>query len=53
MTASDDTNQPSLPMTEARKPWVAPEIRDQSVKSLTEAKLTLNPEESSPNTGPS
>jgi hypothetical protein len=35
----------------AKKAWITPEIRDQSIKSLTEVKSN-NPSESSPNTGP-
>ncbi|WP_446811158.1 hypothetical protein ACH50O_06220 [Methylomonas sp. 2BW1-5-20] len=34
-----------------KKAWTTPEIRDQSIRSLTEGK-SLNPTEASPFTGP-
>jgi hypothetical protein len=51
-----NSREPSDPLNAApvlgKKAWIAPEIRDQSVKSLTEAK-SVSPSESSPNSGPS
>lgn len=47
--SSDPLNAAPVPV---KKTWMAPEIRDQSIKSLTQAK-SLSPSESSPNTGPS
>jgi len=36
---------------DTRKPWMSPEIRDQSVKSLTAGKATPNPTEGGLTTG--
>jgi hypothetical protein len=36
-----------------KKAWTTPEIRDQSIRSLTEGKSFNNPTEASPSTGPS
>ncbi len=35
----------------ALKAWNKPEIRDQSIRSLTESKPNMNPTEASPGTG--
>lgn len=37
--------------TPAMKTWNKPEIRDQSIRSLTESKPNNNPTEASPGTG--
>lgn len=54
---STDPREPSVSSVvetvPARKSWVAPEIRDQSVHSLTEGNIKANyTDESSPATGP-
>lgn len=48
MSASDENEQPVV-----KKVWATPEIRDQSIKSLTEGKPATGPNESSSSTGPS
>ncbi|MGX1305698.1 hypothetical protein AB7M35_000418 [Amorphus suaedae] len=45
---SDLANDSPVP---GKKTWIAPEIRDQSIESVTQAK-SFSPSESSPNTGP-
>ena len=48
---SQDTAAPANAEASAgKKPWVTPEVRDQTVKSLTEAKIGA-PHESNPTTG--
>jgi len=50
---SDPFVSPAIETVPARKTWAAPEIRDQSVHSLTEAGPKTNyTDESSPATGP-
>ena len=48
-----DTPKPfdSLDTASGKKVWLTPEIRNQSIQSITEAKSN-SPSESSPNTGP-
>lgn len=36
-----------------KKPWITPEVREQSVLSLTQGKTINNSSEASPGTGPS
>lgn len=52
MASSDDMNdRPEEEVVQGKKPWISPEVHDQSVQSLTEAKPFLNPTEASPSTG--
>jgi len=47
----DKQSNTKLPVTTTKKPWINPEIRDQSIDSLTEGKPNDNPTEASPGTG--
>lgn len=50
--AYNDRDMRSEPASASgKKPWVSPEIHDQSVHSLTEAKPVLNPTEAAPTVG--
>ncbi|MGQ3072642.1 MAG: hypothetical protein ACT7A5_16400 [Ferrovibrionaceae bacterium] len=53
MNSRDPSNPVNAAPVPGKKAWMAPEIRDQAIKSLTEAPKTNNPSESSPTTGPS
>lgn len=52
MTSPDTSDQGLSSPVPDKKTWTAPEIRDQTIKSITEAK-SVSPNESSPNSGPS
>ncbi|MES2355335.1 MAG: hypothetical protein V4568_13255 [Pseudomonadota bacterium] len=47
----DKQSSSKLPVTTAKKTWINPEIRDQSIESHTEGKETSNPTEASASTG--
>lgn len=52
MIPSDAGDPLSTTPDVGKKAWMPPEIRDQSIASLTEAKGAQNPTEASPSTGP-
>ncbi|MES2355334.1 MAG: hypothetical protein V4568_13250 [Pseudomonadota bacterium] len=47
----DKQSNTEQPVTTAKKPWINPEIRDQSIESQTEGKESSNPTEVTPATG--
>lgn len=53
MDPRDPSPPSSIHAAPAKKAWTPPEIRDQSIKSLTEAGKSNAPSESSPLSGPS
>jgi hypothetical protein len=51
MDTSNNSLQHAAETATTKKAWATPEIRDQSIRSLTEGKPNSNPTEASPTTG--